>query len=292
MKNMIISCLTLLLLFIPSVYGEFRASSAPYISGDTFRFNADHIYDELTKSMKPYRVKAGDTVFVKTDFLNEFFRKIHPAIQEKYILITHNSDYHVPGKFASYLDDSKLIAWFGQNVEDCDHPKMHRIPIGLANRCWTHGNIDAIAKISELLPKLQKTILLYLNITEGTYPERTGVAKLFREQPYCLASPPKEYEAYLTDLAQSKFVLSPRGNGLDCHRTWECLLMGAIPIVKTTSLDPMYEDMPVLIINDWNEINAEFLEQKYEEFKLKSFNPQKAYCDYWLQLIDSYRIQE
>ena len=31
---------------------------------------------------------------------------------------------------------------------------------------------------------------------------------------------------YLRTLGQHRFVLSPRGNGLDAHRTWEALMVG------------------------------------------------------------------
>ena len=37
---------------------------------------------------------------------------------------------------------------------------------------------------------------------------------------------------YLMALGQHRFVLSPRGNGLDAHRTWEALLVGAIPSAR------------------------------------------------------------
>ena len=30
------------------------------------------------------------------------------------------------------------------------------------------------------------------------------------------------------------FVLCPHGGGLDCHRNWEALCLGCIPIVKTS----------------------------------------------------------
>ena len=32
---------------------------------------------------------------------------------------------------------------------------------------------------------------------------------------------------YLRTLGQHRFVLSPRGNGLDAHRTWEALMVGS-----------------------------------------------------------------
>ena len=57
------------------------------------------------------------------------------------------------------------------------------------------------------------------------------------------------------------FVLSPFGTGLDCFRTWEALIFGHIVIVKSSSLDELYEGLPVVIINDWAEINQRNLEK-------------------------------
>jgi len=37
-------------------------------------------------------------------------------------------------------------------------------------------------------------------------------------------------------------------------RTWESLVLGNIVIVKRSSLDPLYEGLPVVIIDDWREI--------------------------------------
>lgn len=270
-----------------------RGSSAPYISGDSFRVNCDFTYDELNRSLNPAQVESGNTVFVKTDYLEEFFTKIHPWISCRYILVTHNSDYHVPGNFGHFLDDEKIIAWFGQNVDECNHPKMIPIPIGAANRRWGHGNIAIFKQMQALLPNMSKNILLYMNFTPSTYmSERPQVAAMFRNKPYCVVSGTKEMTAYLTDLGQSMFVLSPRGNGQDCHRTWEALMMGAYPIVRTSYLDSMYDDLPVVIIKDWEEIDEQFLQEKYEEFQSRSFQMEKVYLDYWLKKIESYKSQK
>lgn len=53
------------------------------------------------------------------------------------------------------------------------------------------------------------------------------------------------------------FTISPHGMGLDCHRTWEDLILGCIVVVKTSSLDPLYQGLPVVIVDDWDEINEE-----------------------------------
>lgn len=270
-----------------------RGSSAPYVSGDTFRHFCDLTFDELNRKLNPEAVKNGNTIFVKTQFLDKFFKTVHPSIQAKYILVTHNSDLHIPGGFAQYLDDPKIIAWFGLNLLDFQHPKMHPIPIGLANQYWPHGNIHTVQTMQNKISSFRRTILLYMNFQAWTFPsEREMVANMFKDKPYCVVAKPKAFEAYLVDLAQSVFVLSPRGIGSDCHRTWESLWMGAVPIVKTSSLDPLFENLPVLIVNDWNEIDEEFLQKKYQEMSSKTYQMERVYSEYWLKRIESYKIEQ
>ena len=58
---------------------------------------------------------------------------------------------------------------------------------------------------------------------------------------------------YLQQLSDHKFAFSPPGNGVDCHRIWECFYLGVIPIVKRSPHTENYKDLPVLIIDDWNQ---------------------------------------
>lgn len=278
--------LLFLSLFATCWSAQNRQPSHPYISGDTFRHHCRIIYDETHKRIDPTKVQPGDVIFVKTDLLSDFFTKIHPRIRHPYKLLTHNSDHGIPGRCISFLDDPKLLAWHGTNVE-IYHPKLHPIPIGLANRYWPHGNVDLLDELRK--QPFQKSILLYLNFAQETFPtERTRIYHLFHNQPYCFSPPKKRiFPEYLLDLGQSCFILSPRGNGLDCHRTWESLWMGAIPIVKSSAMDPMYDHLPVLIVHDWNEITEEFLQQKWVEFSLKEFQTEKLFIDYWISKIFS-----
>lgn len=272
------------------LFARVADSSAPYITGDTFRAYSTWIFDELERNIDLSKIKNGDTIFVKTDFLGEFFSSVHPLIPCRYILITHNSDYAVPGAYASYLNSDKIIAWFGQNIESTKYNKLHPIPIGVANQCWPHGNLEGIKAAVRSSLSLEKKFLLYMNFElNHLRPERYAVSEFFKDKPFVTLGLPKVHQAYLEELAQSKFVLSPPGNGTDCHRAWECLLVGAIPIIKSSALDSMFQDLPVLIINDWSEVAEDFLEKKYREMKSQVFNMQKAYFEYWANLIDSYK---
>jgi hypothetical protein len=62
--------------------------------------------------------------------------------------------------------------------------------------------------------------------------------------------------------------------------------MGSIPIVKTSTLDPMYKDLPVVIIQKWEDINEQFLHNEYEKIQKQSYNFEKLYVDYWISLIN------
>ena len=79
---------------LSQAFAQNRSSSLPYLSGDTFRAYADFVIDEtnLGSPFSAKKVKPGNTIFLKVDYLEHFFRKIHPKIRSRYILITHNGD--------------------------------------------------------------------------------------------------------------------------------------------------------------------------------------------------------
>ncbi len=284
--------LFLLPFFLWSVpYSPSRAPWLPFVSGDAFRFFCDYVLDEEDSSLDPLSVKPGSAIFVKTDYLGYFFLKIHPRIRHPYVLVTHNSDYSVPGGFFPFLEEDKILAWFGQNIDDNTHPKIHPIPIGIANRYWGHGNGQAIQEVQA--GNIPRENSLYLNFAIGTFPEeRQRAYSLLSKAPFSYPSLPKQFNGYLRDLASCKFVASPRGNGLDTHRLWEALYVGSYPIVKSSTLDPLYADLPVVIIHDWSEVTKEFLDQKEKELKGKTFSLEKLYMDYWVHLIDSYKKRD
>jgi len=87
-------------------------------------------------------------------------------------------------------------------------------------------------------------------------------------------------------LSRYKFILSPRGAGLDCHRTWEAMYVGTIPIVLSSSIDSIYEGLPVLIIKSWDEITESFLERKYKELMDKECDVSKMFMEYWTSRIN------
>jgi hypothetical protein len=98
----------------------------------------------------------------------------------------------------------------------------------------------------------------------------------------------KRFETWKNQIKYA-FVLSPFGHGLDCHRTWEALCLGCIPIVIKSGLDPLYEGLPVLILNSYKEITTELLEKTIIEFKDKKWDMEKLKLEYWVNKINSHK---
>ena len=88
---------------------------------------------------------------------------------------------------------------------------------------------------------------------------------------------------YFNELKTHTFVASPPGNGLDTHTTWEALLAGCIPIVPHSSLDPMFKDLPVWLINDWDEVTDETVKDRANYFKKNIWNWDKIFVDGWIK---------
>eukprot|EP01083_Nonionella_stella_P010563 30067_1 len=92
--------------------------------------------------------------------------------------------------------------------------------------------------------------------------------------------------------AEYVFSLSPFGNGIDCHRTYEALLFGNIVITQSSPLDKMFikHDLPIVIINSYKEINQTMLQYWYNKYKdkisLNSANTKyKLTSHYWMSYI-------
>jgi hypothetical protein len=137
-----------------------------------------------------------------------------------------------------------------------------------------------------------------MNHSVRKHTRRDLIADLFCDKPYCFSRHQKggkrqalPMPQFWEETAKSKFSISPLGIEVDCVRTWECFVLNSIPIVEHSYLDPLYEDLPILLIHNWEDINQNFLEKKYEEIKSKNFSIDKAYMDYWIDLIHQRKKQ-
>ena len=231
------------------------------------------------------RVKDGDLVWTRLLALPQFLREALPRIQARFALVTGDEDWSIPASFAGsaeLLSSPKLVYWFSQNLDaSARHPKLQPLPIGLDFHTisngprWGHAQATPAEQEAELerlrqqMPPNEERLLLahadfhFNKHKQQTYgDDRHSVQRLLDGNPNVVfqANKLKRIELW-REKTRYAFVVSPHGNGLDCHRTWESLVLGNIVIVKRSSLDPLYEGLPVVIVEDWREINADSLKR-------------------------------
>lgn len=79
--------------------------------------------------------------------------------------------------------------------------------------------------------------------------------------------------SYFESLPNYKFIISPEGNGIDCHRHYEALMAGCIPIIEDNELiKEKYKGCPILYTKDYSEITKDYLEEKYNEMIDKEYD--------------------
>lgn len=267
---------------------KIHPTSAPFLSGDTFRQLANHMQDEHSV-IKVKAVRSGDIIFVSSACLEHFFKNTLPHISQPFVLISHNGDRNVTESDTHYLNDH-IVHWYAQNCL-VDHPRITPLPIGLENqRFYQHGDVRLFSKImSNNQSKKKERILYKFNPDTNPTVRRTALSALQNHplaETYFDWRPPARYLATLQEYA---FVASPVGNGHDCIRTWEAFYLKTVPILVRSIETSYWESLglPVYLIEDWPElqnITADDLSKTYAKMLPKFDNP-ALWLPYWQSKI-------
>lgn len=230
--------------------------------------------------------------YCDTHEVNHFFD--NTKIDGEFILITHNSDGKIKFGGTQFPDGDinkipeNLIKWYAQNVFD-QHEKIESIPIGLENSQW----FIEIGKANKIKNKVMENKnhrnLLYINHNIDTnVNERLNPYKLFTGKSFSTCVTGRNglnFDQYLDDVYNHKFVICPEGNGIDTHRTWECLYLNSIPIEKRNANNSGFSDLPICFVDDWEEINEEFLNSEYDRIINNKYDLSKLDFNYWKNKI-------
>ena len=171
--------------------------------------------------------------------------------------------------------------------------KVTPAPYGLQRRMHSGDNrIEDIASYMKLLPK-NPPGLLYVSHSESTNPDRVGIKDLFRDKSWAEVHDKRvTYSVFLYNLSQSKFMICPVGNAIDCHRNWEVILMRRVPIMKRHPyLETLFKDYPVLFVDDYSEVTEELLISKSYLFdKAQNLDLSNLYVENFFNSVVSQAI--
>ncbi len=281
-------------------------------------FCTEHTFDKRFYQ----NMQSGDIVWLLCRFIPEFCEEILPKLSKPIVLMISDGDESFPSdcgiNVEPLLNNKYIKHIFAQN---CDYSgpsnKVSHLPIGMDFHTIAYkGKSGGWGEIGS--PKEQEAIFAnILQTLKPTNQRKKGAFVDFHHADTMRA----EHKRYLqfgedrasifkqllpTDLidygpwmrrsslwekkGEYAFSISPHGNGLDCHRTWEDLALGCIVIVKQSPLDPLYEGLPVVIVNDWSEVTSENMDKwllKYGDAFTNPLYREKLTTQYWFSKIQA-----
>jgi hypothetical protein len=260
-----------------------------YVEEQFKHTNCKYTYFEPSQRISelPEDILKAKSLFVYTHILDFFFYEIYPLLKHSFVLVTHNSDYGISEKYERFIAEGKIIKWFAQNVE-YDHPKLVPIPIGLANLMWPHGNLETVKNVQK--ENNRKEMLVYKNFEINTAANRRLHVDQATSVNGIYMSSKKPHVEYLRDISKSYFTICPMGNGIDSHRVWESLYLGAIPIVVDCIHFRGFSNLPMIKVangeyGNWNAITTSYLERALEKISAETYCFEQIDLDYWKNRI-------
>ena len=194
-------------------------------------------------------------------------------------------------------------AWFAMNLGSLPRErlgtsaqKLRPLPIGL--NAWRQGNamdtflranggrngIRAIRKKQWMLINFSPNTIERRNLLELARSKRwarwTDVADVgfFDEQPsikmetnFGALWQRRTSARYYETMSAYRFVVCPRGVGLDTHRIWEALYAGVVPILLRSSFavnglfHELVEEGAVLVVDRWEDVTLPLLQLKWAD---------------------------
>ena len=176
--------------------------------------------------------------------------------EKKFIIFCNNEDTAINSDID--IPDNVLGIFAANAVGFKD--KLYPFPYGVGRRLSANDERQSILHAAmEKDPKPKK--LLYINHAEHTnISARGNIREIFSKRSYATVGEAVNYETYLREIQDHKFMICPQGNAVDCHRNWEVLYLKRVPImVKNDYLQELYKDYPVLWVNDFSKITKTVL---------------------------------
>lgn len=270
-----------------------------------------YLYNNNNKNILWLRLTSKYKMISDTNLFK--FARLVDMIKKPTILITSDGDLSIPNDLDKstielIVNNKNICLWLTTNYTNNSYNKIKPIPSGFD----FHNNRDPLLNTNvyrfNYLFNIKPTNHLFKIFSDShlrSYDRfnnpRQQIKNLFKnsdhidllDQHIGVKDIWKKYSEYM-------FGVSPHGNGLDCYRTYEMLLLGCIVIVKTSSLDILYEDLPIVIINEWDECldksNLQIWFDKYNKFRNREKIIEKLKWKYWFnkyniesQLVELYK---
>lgn len=274
----------------PKIYDYIFLEDEFYINTSNEYLYMFHGWDK-TKLTKTSSIKDNSIIYFNMgDGIRDYTKLldfISKSSNKKYVLLADGGDGHLQP-----LDlPNNILHVYCPNFRFY-HPRYSPFPRGVQKHCYAE-----YLKLN--VENIKKNKNLYCNFNPGSYNiERMYDFSYWQNQNWVKTENNISQSDYFLNLYEHKFNICTIGSGsLLCHgypadtyRMYETILCGGIPIARRHFLTEFLKynlQLPILLVNSWEEVTIEKLEKEYE-FLSKNFNTSAITEDYWIYRLRSH----
>ena len=212
------------------------------------------LYKRQIESVKPEDERYVNALMARSDLLD----LCSNFPQMKFIIFTNLEDTPIDDQIR--VPDNVLCISAVNAIAHGD--KVIPAPYGVQRKMTPDDDrIEQLTEWMEFDNKDNPDKLLYVSHNESSNARRLGIKNLFYDKDWAEVNEQRvSYHTFLSNLSNSKFMICPIGNAIDCHRNWEVLYMRRVPImVRDPYLEELYKNYPVLFVDDYKDVTKELL---------------------------------
>lgn len=259
-------------------------------------------------------VPEGSLVYVVSSELRWFEQQSflpHLQFNSKFILVTGSSVFGPlesmgnRTRLLNMLNSDAISRWYAQNL-DFEHPKLYPIPLGIDyhsayDQQYVHPFVqerlllNSKRQLPHLLARPHKALS---DIHHKYYGRADALVRIGHAshggRELCVRGVNRSEVDWLPRMSRQnlwkahsrgRFLLSPTGIGQDCHRTYEALALGTIPIVPESVLSnsSIFDGLCVGIVSEWSGVglkDVSHLLQAYTSGRCV-LDTEKMLMSYW-----------
>jgi len=275
-----------------------RYPSFPFISPDTFRALCDVVIEENRVTRRSpmaarsviffdlAEIEGTETHFDDAPSLALLKTELEALPGPPVVIMSHGDFLPSPSLLTEIAN--RCARLFSINVVD-ETEKIRAIPLGLENLSRNiNGRLNDYFGSLDSPAETPRTRDVFTAFEPENNPSVRGpLVELLRGSRFGWSPRRMSPEQYRQAVSESMFVLSPPGRGLDCHRTWEAIYLGAVPVVPEGTLPPgLLHDLPIYSVSSYEHfLNLSHSDMAGLFHEVRAVNARKAYMPFWVDAV-------
>ena len=214
------------------------------------------LYKRQIESVKPEDERYVNALMARSDLLD----LCGNFPQMKFIIFTNLEDTPIDDFIINQIPVN--VACISAVNAITHNDKVIPAPYGVQRRMNpSDDRIEQLTEWMEFDNKDNPDNLLYVSHNESSNVRRLGIKNLFYDKDWAEVNEQRvSYNTFLSNLSNSKFMICPIGNAIDCHRNWEVLYMRRVPVMtRDPYLQKLFENYPVLFVDKYSDVTEELL---------------------------------